>query len=566
MDRLLMTVFMQRLGKSPDKFCVLLTEYEYVYFAWRQRVEAAVQCGAWNRVEELLNEPEASDLSCNPELQKQYFLMLQGIVQEKWHGNRAESFRLLEEAATLTVPGFQFGLGDNARLGVQEINIMLLWQEVHPDREKAFEFLKKLVHNIEVNYADRQEKCKIYPRAAARLIFLLNARGEYREGIALADRALRLVMDTGYGDGVEQVLRGYAEITENVECVNREQIRQQAFMWQELLEEYCKGKAEENEYIYVFSASQEIELVNEMISGVRRERSLTQEQLSKDICDTATLSRIENGKRRPARKNYKALAQRLSLPEEYYYGTISTDRFEVLEQRWEYEACVVNAEWEKAEGLRSLLAEELNRAVVCNRQYLEQADFILEKHAGKIKLEDSFDRLRDILKCTIPKMPDNIRVEEWPEQFWQHVFTEREMSLLLQVSDVLAAGKKHGQAVFLLEKMLEYYGRSKVNPEFHYRIVLLIYGRLSSHYGILNNYELESEYAEKGVRLCIQKGAYKSLPKFLNNKADGLENQGLIKEALYHYKAAFIVAKVLLKKRFDIAARSYKKLSGIDLE
>lgn len=565
-DRLLMTVLMQRLGRSPDKFCTMLTEEEYVYFLWRQEAELAVQHGEWSRTEELLEEPEARDESCNPALQRQFLLMMQGIVREKRYADREGSFRLLEEAAALTVPGFRAGIHENTRLGVQEINIMLLWQKLHPDREEAFRFLESLLKNIDAHYTDRQEKSRIYPLAAAQFLAMLNDRERYYECISMARKALELIMATGYGNGIEQVLKSYAAAAEKLRTPDWEQVKLQLEMWRELLEEYRSSTEEEAGDIYLFGASQEMELVNEMISRVRRERGLTQEELSKDICEPATLSRIENGKRGPARRTYQALARKLSLPEEYYYSTIATENFEVLEQRGEYEMQIAEKKWEEAERLKGLLEENLDRSIICNRQYLEQADFILEKNTGKIKMEDSIERLKGILSCSIPEMPEGEQVDQWPEQFWRHVFTEREMSILLQVADALSAGKKREQAIYLLEKMLECYGRSKVKPEVHYRVVLLIYGRLSGQYGILGRYEKEFKYAEKGIQLSIQKGTYKSLPHFLNNKADGLENLDRKEDALKYYKMAFTIAKTLQRDRLDIAARSYKKLSGTDIE
>ena len=116
LDRLLMTAFLQRMGKSPDKFCSILTDGEYAYFEWRHKAELAL-----------------------------FSLMLQAIIQEKLYGCRTEGLRLLEEALSLTLPGFiermQGDLNgacrpwenrfvERARLGTQEIHILLLWSEI----------------------------------------------------------------------------------------------------------------------------------------------------------------------------------------------------------------------------------------------------------------------------------------------------------------------------------------------------------------------------------------------------------------------------------------------------
>ncbi len=94
-DRLLFTVILQRLGKSPDKFITMLSEEEYGYFAWKQRVCQAWQGRDWMKVSALLQEPEARNRSYNALLQQQYYALMQGILKEKIEGDRKKSLRLI---------------------------------------------------------------------------------------------------------------------------------------------------------------------------------------------------------------------------------------------------------------------------------------------------------------------------------------------------------------------------------------------------------------------------------------------------------------------------------------
>lgn len=96
--------------------------------------------------------------------------------------------------------------------------------------------------------------------------------------------------------------------------------------------------------------------------------------------------------------------------------------------------------------------------------------------------------------------------------------------------------------------MLEYYGRSKVSPEVHYRIVSLIYGRLTVPYCRLGLYEKAIEYTEKGIQLSIQQGSCKEICKFLTNKAYALEHLGEEAAAKKYYKMAFTSSKVFWER------------------
>lgn len=581
LDRLLMTAFLQRMGKSPDKFCSILTDGEYAYFEWRHKAELALQRGDWAEMERLLGE-EGAQVPCNERLQRQFSLMLQAIIQEKLYGCRTEGLRLLEEALSLTLPGFiermQGDLNgacrpwenrfvERARLGTQEIHILLLWQALQPDRELAFRLLEGLVRNIDAHYTDKQEKCKIYPKAAAQWLAMLGERGRYYEGLALAKNVLELIGETGCVESLLLILRQYAELAEMVKARDCAEIWEQYEEWKKIMEEVLaegNGQQGEDAMSYLFCMSQETELFHEMIRDGRQEQGYTQEALSKGICDPATLSRIENG-RKPTRKIYRALADRLPLPGEIYYSTIVTGRFDMLELQWEYERQVGKGQLQKAAQLKELLKEGLDCSVISNRQYIEQAELVLKRGMGEIAPQDCLEGLRTILGYSIPRMPEDGRVEQWPEEFWRHAFTDREISLLLMVSDAFYARKEFGKAECLLKKLLEYYGRSRAGLYAHYRNVSLIYGRLASVCSQLGKHRETAKYADRGIRLSIHQGSCGELNKFLGCKAYALAHLGKEAEAAEYYRIAFVSSKVFLGDGDPLAARSYTSLTGRDI-
>ena len=560
MDRLLMTVLMQRLGESPEKFCPLLTEDEYIYFEWRQEVAVAQLHKDWKRLDLLLQEPEARDTSCNAILQRQYYLLVSGIVQEKCYGNRRESLKALEQAISLTVPDCGMSLREGTRLGVQEINALLLWQDLQPDREKSCQMLKGLVNYVDTCYVGAQEKCKVYPKVVAQYLPLLNQREQYYECMVLAQKALRLMTDTGYAMGVEAIFQAYAEAMEAVQAPGLEEIRTQLWAWREIRRECIGVEEETGDELYLLNMWQEVELLHEVIGRSRREQGYTQKKLSEDICEPETLSRIESGKRVPYKKTYQALAQKLSLSDEYYFSTIETDSFRTLEFRWEIEMQVTGRNWQRVAELLRQLEDSLDITVPCNRQYVEQVKYLVEKGTGQIRAAEGFERIVRILGYSIHNMPLDEDVIAWPQDFWLHLFTEREMSLMLQLADSLQQKKKYQQAAYLLKKMLEYYQSSKVRLEFHYRIVILIYGRLTIQYGLLGLWDREQEYSDTGIQMTMFCENKKMLPFFLNNRADALEHMGKKEAALKFYRLAYYSAKLLRVNTEAVARASYEKL------
>lgn len=58
--------------------------------------------------------------------------------------------------------------------------------------------------------------------------------------------------------------------------------------------------------------------LGEYIRQRRLDLGLTQEQVCAGICESVTLSRVENGKQTPSRNRINAILQRLGLPDDRY--------------------------------------------------------------------------------------------------------------------------------------------------------------------------------------------------------------------------------------------------------
>lgn len=561
-DRLLLTALMQRLGLSPDKFSTVLTEEEYYYFDWKQRLASAQIEQDWEKVSLLLEEDEAKDRSCNQVLQEQFYLLMQGVVQERLLRDREKSLLLIKQAVQQTVPGFPDKLDSNLLLSVQEISAMLIWQGEQADEEMSVSVLRFLEAYTLTNYREEQEVVKLYPKVAARYLPILFRQEKYYECLTIGEKALGMMISTGYASSMETVLENYvkaAEASGLAESVHKKRVQLEA--WKGLARELGHAESGLDDELYMMDVWQEVELLDERISRARQQQGYSQETLSEDICTPETLSRIETGKRAPNQRTYKALAKKLSLQGEYYYSVIETDNFDVLDRKFQVDKLIVNREWEKAEKAVDELEKELDLSCNCNLQYVEEIRCIIGLEIGRISTKEMFSRLRDVLAITIKSIPEGNDVQKWPENFWNRSFTIEEMSVMLQMAIALADEGLFEQAVFMLEKMMEYYQNSRVRVEFHFRTVILIVGRLSGYCGVMKNYEKAAQYTEEGIRLLLVSGTRNLLPLLVNNRGAVLECMGNKKAGLYYYKQAFYSAELLEKKSTDFKSY-YEKLAG----
>ena len=597
MDRLLLSALMQRLGKSPDKFVSLLKDAEYRYFDWRLRLLDLIVDEDWEGAERLLSERETADKELNVPLQEQFYLMICGLLQDRLRGDREGAAAFFYRAIRATLPDFTGKLRPQSVLCVQEINALLLWQGFLGDEEKSDELLDFLVDYAYSHFEDEQERVKIYPRLVAECLPYFLKKERYEEVYTISKRAFLMMTSLRYFVCMEQVLGAYIESAEKLgkaEEVAKRKV--QLASWYEMRKELQtdgvmsgNGRAEDREgerkpaqelkisehgedashsaltdrgeEWHVWDLWQEPELLREVIERRRRQRGISQEVLSEDICTPETLSRIVTGKRAPSRRNFKALAKKLAVREDYYYSIIETDDFGLLEERFRLEWMIETSQWQKAAETAECMEQQLDMENCYNRQYLGEIHYIIGLVLKEIPKEEQMGKLLSLLKLTIPDFVLTECVKEWPETFWCTVFTSTEISIMTQMARTLRHNEKWEESIYLTEKLYEYYKKSVIKPEFHFRTFMGILAQLSILLGTLGRYEECIRYSREGIALCFVSRKMSDMGLFVNDIANAKECLGDKTFALRYYRYAFYCEE-LLGKSSEIPRRSYEKLSG----
>ena len=561
MDRLLATALMQRLGLSPDKFTTLLTEGEYRYFDWRQRIASARIERDWEKMEHLLQEDAAEETSCNQALREQFRLLLCAEVAKQLSGDRSGSLSLAAEAVRKTMPGLTGELKGNMLFSMQEISALLFWVDGQPGREMAEKVLDFLEHYIPVHYSEEREVVKLYPKVAARHLPILFGRGKYTECFSLAERAMEMIVSSGYASSIETVLDYYVRAAERLgmekdACRKKTQLE----AWRELMGEL--GEIQDDE-LYMMDVWQEVDLLDEVLRRNRQYQGYSQAELSEGICTPENLSRIESGRHVPNTDTFYALSKKLLLQEDYYYSDIETDDLSLMDRKWQIEKMIMNHAWKDAKKTLKELETKLDLSNGCNRQYVRRQEYILECREERLPVEARFSTARDILSITVAGVPKEQDIRIWPEEFWTQPFCHGEIKVLMQMADALVREGRAEQGGFLLKKLLGHYESSRVKLEFHFRNVILIIERLSFISGMLGQYEECLKYSEEGIRLCLVSGTRTSLPVFICTKADALEHFDKKEASLKYYRLAVYAAELFNEDKIAMGARrSCKKLTS----
>ncbi len=515
-DCLLMQAVLQRLGKAADKLVRLLVQEEYNYFQWKREVLTAAGQEDMAELVRLLAEPEAVSIVINQKLQQQFVYRMQAIAADRKDQDTAKSIQYLKEAAELTMPGICREWSDKYWISVEEMHILLELAEELLKEEREEEAAKLLGHICKYadgHYDDYEAKVKVFPRAV-NLLWPLLQKGQELEGMLLCKKAVELLCWQGILYDLSELMRGYLVCGRNLSSAEETiRYRKQLDALLEMYQEYSQ-ESRGLSHSRLFYQNQEIYLIGEMIQRYRSQKSISQEQLSEEICAPETLSRIESGKRSPSRKHFYALMDKLDTRHSYYNGRLDTDDFHLLEKYKELERALALKNLPEARRLMEELKAEIPMENEQNRRSLEITENQILFAEKQLSPDEYIARCEKALNC-----------EEgaWrKEEFWKQFFTKDKVRVLNGINLALEKKSRREDGIFILEHLLEQFEQSKVHLADRYGSSMLIVVNLSCCYGEQGNLEKCLEMCEKGIKLCFESGRGVRLSKLLGNKAEAL--------------------------------------------
>lgn len=192
--------------------------------------------------------------------------------------------------------------------------------------------------------------------------------------------------------------------------------------------------------------------IGSIIRKRRQELGLTQEQLCRGICETVTLSRIENGKQTPSRSKLNALLQRLGMPGERYYALLSEQEMKISNLQTEIVSC--NVLGQREQGLKKL--DELERMMEADDHLTRQ--FVLRCRALLGRWEDgklvpySFREKQMLLFRAISLTVPHFCVQD----ISGNLYGVDELKIINQIALVYADYGQTKAAVSLYSQLLQY--------------------------------------------------------------------------------------------------------------
>lgn len=256
--------------------------------------------------------------------------------------------------------------------------------------------------------------------------------------------------------------------------------------------------------------------IGEAIKQRRLDLGLSQERLCEGICDTTTLSRLENGKYPPAHNRVKALLQRLGMPDDRYYALLNAQELELSTVRKELRACYI--QFTEAKSGQKRQARELAIAQLRRLEELAEEDDHITRQCilgykatlgsenGPYSPKEQLDIFLQALRLTVPRF-DLDKIEN-------RRYTMEETELIVQITVTHSKAGDHSKALELYEQIFQYVRKNDDRLSIYASHFTLIAHNYALELGRSSYYTRAIEIAEQGRQVSLKYGEYHFLPGF----------------------------------------------------
>ena len=278
--------------------------------------------------------------------------------------------------------------------------------------------------------------------------------------------------------------------------------------------------------------------LGEYIRQRRLDLGLTQEQVCAGICESVTLSRVENGKQTPSRNRINAILQRLGLPDDRYYALVTPEE---LGNRSTQESKLLPVMRLKRveDGFEQI--SQLEKIVKPDDQITQQ--FILRSKVllgGLDKRYSNDERIQMLVQAIRMTIPD-FQLDKI-EAF---LFTLDEMKLVNQIGNAYSLSGDNEKAADIFYRLLQYIRRHLPETVTSNRMLPLVLYNFARSLDLSQKYEEGAKVARCGKEACIKYGHYQVLHSCLEIEAECDFFLGKKEESVERYREAFYICKVM---------------------
>lgn len=489
----LVALLFERMGIAINKYGLACSIEEYDRMGRRCELLACVREKREEERKQLLEEYR--ELPGHTAKIEEQFLEYVELIADKDSGLSGEELK--ERALALlhrTVPEFKVEDLEKFRYtGIERALIALVAEGEYQlgNRTDSISLYKRLLLHMENVVQDDEELVREYPAFAMLLTEKLWEMEMYEES-HFCNRAVELLRGQQSLNGLVLLLRQQLcawQKKGNVPAGVEVKTREEGIIALETLLNKSGVKDNFREEIFSSIVEELVQgvLLKNLLRGLRKGQDYTGAELCEGICEPESYSRFERGVTKPRVDIYQALMDRLGREGYRYYPNVVTEDYRLHLLYREIASEIGKLHYEEAEEKLIYLEKHLDMREVINRQSIEMVRVMIDKHKGRINIQEKKERLKKYLMLTVPEGTD---LSIYPPN-------HTEMTLLNGIAIAEAEQGNLEEAIVQLKRLKEVCER---NPLFlrgggkHYFMIV---------YNLIRCLNLHNKYEEEKVLVKI---------------------------------------------------------------
>lgn len=495
-EKILADALLQRVGVSADKFVYMINPDEQDWLILRGDLIETVENGQEKKAAFLMKQYQTMAVK-KSRLHYQFLGFLQVMLEFKMGSDCFTMLKLLQEAWEISMEDIPIERFEEENLTLTEFMIVMMYYRIKEQCESkdfAIAGYEKLLHHLE-GYTDEEDRVKLYPQIAYRLVELYLEKNDEKRAVELAEAGIDMLTVRGrlfclrqfleviaaHGNKTPEEKQKIGQICDSIRWIYREfSVDEQMWVWN-----------------IPFGMS-EVELCGRLIRSRRKVLGYTQEGLSEDICDPVTISRIECGKVTPKRRIFQMLMERVGLSGGNFELLVQVERPELSELAVRISVLLSHSRGEEAEVLITELEQKMKLNNISAKQYLLSAKALALFNQKKIDDRTHTERQEEALYLTLPKVSLE-KLADW-------TFTSQEVSIIQALSYSCGADHREEESIRLLRIVQKQYESKPFDLSHYVAGYELTMRSLGNVLGNVGQYEEAIEASKKSILAGLKAG------------------------------------------------------------
>lgn len=280
--------------------------------------------------------------------------------------------------------------------------------------------------------------------------------------------------------------------------------------------------------------------IGEVLRKRRLELGLTQAELCEGICESSTLSRIENGSQTPCRSKLIALLQRLGLPDEIYYSLSSGNDLKCATLQIQLRSCQVLHKFEEGLVKLSLFESLVSPKDRIAQQYILRVKTVFGYWENGQLLPYSYNEklnmLFSALYLTVPHF-DMQNIE-------QGLYSTDEIKVINQIALCYSDNGQREISISIYSQLMNYIQNHFCELNQSSTIIILVAYNYSRDLFSENRFQDAIEIANIGLQFSITSSRLTYLGNLLYILAYSFYNLDLPEKSLTYFQQAYTIYSI----------------------